>query len=262
MKLSIITVNRNNVDGLRKTIESVVSQTFTDFEYIIIDGASTDGSVDVIKEYAHKIDFWVSEPDTGIYNAMNKGILKAKGEYLLFLNSGDKLSKSESITYFDDYLNNGYDIIYGDIKVGSSKDEFLKTYPDELNFRYFLYDTLPHPASLIKTKSLMKLGNYDENLKICADWKFFIESICLHNYSYKHINNEISTFYLDGISSENKSLELIEIEKLSVLTSSFVAFYSDYIEMERLVKFKQRIHKSLIIKFIVKLGFLKRTKYE
>ena len=89
MKLSIITINRNNAAGLRRTIESVVSQTYTEFEYIIIDGASTDESVDVIKEYADKITFWVSEPDNGIYNAMNKGILKAKGEYLLFLNSGD-----------------------------------------------------------------------------------------------------------------------------------------------------------------------------
>lgn len=79
MKLSIITINRNNAAGLRRTIESVVSQTYTDFEYIIIDGASTDGSVEVIKEYSDKITYWVSEPDTGIYNAMNKGILKAQG---------------------------------------------------------------------------------------------------------------------------------------------------------------------------------------
>ena len=90
-KLSIITINRNNSAGLHKTIESVVSQTFTDYEYIIIDGASTDGSVDIIKQYANKITSWVSEPDKGIYNAMNKGILKATGEYLLFLNSGDSL---------------------------------------------------------------------------------------------------------------------------------------------------------------------------
>jgi len=84
MKLSIITVNLNNAAGLQKTIESVITQTFTDYEYIIIDGGSTDGSVDVIKQHADKITYWVSEPDKGIYNAMNKGILQAKGEYCLF----------------------------------------------------------------------------------------------------------------------------------------------------------------------------------
>ena len=107
MKLSIISINRNNASGLRKTIESVVSQTYTDFEYIIIDGASTDGSIGVINEFAtplnlpqrekkeHPIINWISELDSGIYNAMNKGILKASGEYLLFLNSGDYLYNSE-----------------------------------------------------------------------------------------------------------------------------------------------------------------------
>ena len=90
-KLSIITINLNNAQGLEKTIKSVVSQTYSDYEYIIIDGASTDGSVDVIQEYRNKITYWVSEPDTGIYNAMNKGILKATGEYCQFLNSGDIL---------------------------------------------------------------------------------------------------------------------------------------------------------------------------
>ena len=113
MKLSVITINFNNRDGLRKTIESVVNQTFKDFEYIIIDGGSTDGSVDVIKEYADRIDYWVSEPDKGIYNAMNKGIDVAKGEYCIFMNSGDCF-------YVNDVYENvfreldGVDIIIGD----------------------------------------------------------------------------------------------------------------------------------------------------
>ena len=127
-KLSIITINRNNAAGLRKTIESVVSQTYTDFEYIIIDGASTDGSVEVIKEYAEATLpcgeglgerlYWVSEPDKGIYNAMNKGILKAQGEYLLFLNSGDWLVDKDVIKSFidlniiNDIVNNFYIVCF------------------------------------------------------------------------------------------------------------------------------------------------------
>ena len=91
MKLSIITINYNNSIGLRKTIESVVSQTDNTFEYIIVDGGSSDGSVDIIKQYADKISQWVSERDGGIYNAMNKGVRMAHGEYIMFLNSGDIL---------------------------------------------------------------------------------------------------------------------------------------------------------------------------
>ena len=89
MKYSIITINYNNADGLRRTIESVVSQTYADYEYLIIDGGSTDGSVNAIKEYEDKISYWVSEKDGGIYNAMNKGVKVAHGEYLIFMNSGD-----------------------------------------------------------------------------------------------------------------------------------------------------------------------------
>src|ERR1035437_595442 len=88
-KLSIITVNLSNATGLRKTIESVISQTFTDYEYLIIDGGSTDGSLDIIKEFADRMSYWVSEPDGGIYNAMNKGIAWATGDWIIFMNSGD-----------------------------------------------------------------------------------------------------------------------------------------------------------------------------
>ena len=95
MKYSIITVNYNNKEGLRKTIESVIHQTFRDFEFIVIDGGSIDGSVDVLKEYDSQIDFWVSEPDGGIYQGMNKGIKKATGEYLNFMNSGDCFYSSD-----------------------------------------------------------------------------------------------------------------------------------------------------------------------
>ena len=127
MKLSIITINRNNAQGLRKTIESVISQTFTDFEYLIIDGASTDGSTDVIKQYEDKITYWISEPDKGIYNAMNKGILKAVGAYCLFLNSGDALSKDSILS---DVFNKEYnsDILCGYVS-GKRNNENLILYP-------------------------------------------------------------------------------------------------------------------------------------
>ena len=108
MKLSIITVNLNNLEGLKKTYESVVSQTFTDYEWLVIDGGSTDGSREFIEQHQDKFAYWCSEPDKGIYNAMNKGIVRAKGEYLNFMNSGDYFALTylcccESIVFHRQY---------------------------------------------------------------------------------------------------------------------------------------------------------------
>jgi len=112
MKYSIITVNFNNKEGLRQTIESVIHQTYRDFEFIVIDGGSTDGSVDVLKEYDSQIDYWVSEPDGGIYQGMNKGIKKASGEYLNFMNSGDCFYSSDVLEIVTSYQS-GADFIVG-----------------------------------------------------------------------------------------------------------------------------------------------------
>ena len=113
-QISIITINYNNASGLEKTIRSVVEQTYNEYEYIIIDGASSDKSKEVIQEYQRYIDFWCSEKDSGIYNAMNKGIQKASGEYLLFLNSGDVLNNSAVLADIHGFLS-GEDFVYGDL---------------------------------------------------------------------------------------------------------------------------------------------------
>ena len=157
MKFSIITINYNNKDGLERTVKSVISQTFQDFEYIIIDGGSTDGSVDVIKKFADRIDYWVSEPDKGVYNAMNKGIQQAHGDYLNFMNSGD--------CYYDKYrlekimkYNLEADFVIGrdfheDSINGSS---FTSIHPLLPNSFYFYISTLPHQSAFIK-KEMLKM---------------------------------------------------------------------------------------------------------
>ncbi len=218
--ISIITINYNNAKGLERTIQSIVQQTFSDFEYIVIDGGSTDASVDVIKKYANEISYWVSEPDKGIYNAMNKGVAKAQGEYLLFINSGDELENNKSLEKVSSHLD-GKDIVYFDLILQLPTSRQAKTYPDEITFRYMLYETLPHPASFIKKELFTQTGLYDERMKICSDWKFFILALCKHNVSYKHISETFSVFYLDGISSQQSNQELIEKEKQSVLQEYF-----------------------------------------
>ena len=146
-KLSIITINLNNKDGLRKTIESVISQTFEDFEYILIDGASTDGSVEVISQFETRLKYWISEPDNGIYHAMNKGIKKAKGDYCLFLNSGDYLDNSTILECIFE-SNHKEELLYGNFMINGFNQTF--TMPDYLSFNTFLDVSIGHHASFIK----------------------------------------------------------------------------------------------------------------
>lgn len=205
MKLSIITINYNNRDGLRKTIESVVNQTYKDFEYIVIDGGSTDGSVDLIKEYAGRIDYWVSERDRGCYHAMNKGVSVAQGEYVIFMNSGDSFYTNDVIDAFVKE-NPTEDVLCGDMFLSLV---CVNCVPTELTFRYFYEGNLPHQACFIKT-SLQKKYPYNENLKIVSDYEFFLRILILENGTFRKINKIISYFDFNGISSENTELHFHE----------------------------------------------------
>lgn len=199
-KISIITVNYNNKSGLVNTINSVLRQTYyNNIEHIVIDGGSTDGSADLIRQCSEKLFYSVSEKDNGIYEAMNKGIEKATGDYCLFLNSGDYFCNSSVIESAVRYLDK--DIVYGDIKLNG---RMVKKYSSMLDVHYFDYESLPHPASFIKT-SLLKERNYDTDFNIISDWIFFRESIA-RGVTYRHIDLPISNFFLGGKSSDEKAL--------------------------------------------------------
>lgn len=269
-KLSIITINRNNAVGLRKTIESVVSQTYTDFEYIIIDGASTDDSVDVIKEYADKIDYWVSESDKGIYNAMNKGILKAKGEYLLFLNSGDWLVNEQVVDDFCNY-NLNQDIVCGNINLIKNGEVLLAKSPDKeaLDFNFFYYGSLLHPASFIRKDLFNKYGIYNEKYKIVSDWEFFIRVLIINKVSYEHFDRLISNFPVDGISSFKEHEDQIKKDRKEVLLNYVPeAFYLSYEKNEKELTILRKITEEysnlkngkfkLLISFLLFIKNLKK----
>lgn len=225
-KISIITINYNNLEGLKRTVESVVNQTWNEFEYIVIDGGSTDGSVDYIESQNEHIDYWLSEPDKGIYNAMNKGICKANGEYLLFLNSGDHLYIDTVLQKNKSSIEN-YDLIYFNWLVVGKNFTRIVTYPDKLKFSHLFFNALPHQATFMKKELFDRIGLYDENLKIASDWKFMIVALFKHNCSYKHINDTFSTFYLDGISNQVDSSD----EREQVLREYFAPYFSDYNEI-------------------------------
>ncbi len=216
MKLSIITVNLNNRDGLQKTIDSVVSQTFKDFEWIVIDGGSTDGSKELLEQYADHFAYWVSEPDKGIYNAMNKGIRIAKGEYLMFLNSGDTYYKCTTLS---DLIKTGLDadIVFGNYILQEEKTNNEKepiSFPDILPMHQLVCHSIGHASSAIKSE-LLKEELYDETLRIVSDWKFFLRK-ALEGKSFQHVDIIICVFDGTGISSTNESLLQEERQKVLI----------------------------------------------
>lgn len=209
MILSIITINYNNHAGLGKTLESVFTQQsgFTDFEQIVIDGGSNDESVKVIADYADRLAYSVSEPDKGIFNAMNKGTAKARGDYLLFLNSGDELNKGILQQIFSSAHT--ADIIYGNIDLHDDKSRsYTKSFPDVASLKpwFFLHSSLPHQGSFISRRLLTAQQGYDEALKISGDTKFFFQAIVLDNASLEYIPVSVSKMDATGISNSPDSL--------------------------------------------------------
>jgi len=215
MQYSIITINYNNKDGLEQTINSVLCQTNRNYQFIIIDGGSTDGSVDVIKKYAKDIDYWISEPDKGRYNAMNKGIKQAKGDYLNFMNSGDTFHSQtvlEDITKMDlteDIITGGF----------YDKEKGIKHIikDQEVTLLTILKNTFNHQATFIK-KRLFDKRLYDENYVIQSDAKFNYQSIIYDNCSVRIINYIIADYDFNGISS-NK--DIVRKERKRMLEELF-----------------------------------------
>jgi glycosyltransferase involved in cell wall biosynthesis len=233
-RLSIITVNLNNKDGLRRTVESVVSQTWREFEFILIDGGSEDGSEALLKEYKAAIDYAVSEKDSGIYEAMNKGIIEAKGEYLLFLNSGDRFISDASlqIALSCDFSE---DIVYCDVK--SNIDGHIRSFPDILRFSDFYYGTINHQCTFIKKKLFETYGYYNEENRIVSDWEFYIKAIFLHQATTRHLPLTLVEFdFSKGISTDPANEDLLNRERAAVLRKYFNGFIEDMEESARLKK--------------------------
>lgn len=211
MRLSIITINYNNRDGLKKTIESVVLQSFRDFEWVVIDGGSTDGSRELIEQYAGHFAYWVSEPDKGIYNAMNKGIDHAQGDYLLFLNSGDWLYNATSLERCMAHAFDA-DVMYGDCVFHYADHETVNRYPSELTFEFLYRSSLSHCASFIKREALAKEG-YNEAYRIVSDLELWIQ-LAFRNGTFSHLAEVVSVFDTTGISSTNHELDKAERKQM------------------------------------------------
>ncbi len=216
-KVSVITISYNNAKGLLKTIESVVKQDFRDYEYIVIDGGSTDNSKDIIHSFADKITYWVSEPDKGVYNAMNKGIRASKGDYLHFLNAGDIYSSDNilSTIFSKDYS----EPLIRTIQIcdyGDHQDRWANLGNKEVTLYDMYVNTMLHQATFIHSSLFEKYGLYDEELKIVADWKFFLKAI-LGGEQTAYVEIESVIFEMYGISTSRSHGELHLKEREQVL---------------------------------------------
>lgn len=268
MKLSIITINYNNAEGLRRTLASVAAQTYDSIEHIIIDGNSTDESVDIIKEYVHQLEIgdrrlkieWVSEKDQGIYNAMNKGIRKAAGDYCQFLNSGDYLAAPDVTERMVNAMPEGIDILYGNMCKVLPNGKMLQDRgkgTNEVTLNMFYHGCLNHSPAYIKRSLFDEYGMYDETLKICSDWKFYMQSIVLGKAKVKYVDIDVTIFDMTGISETRKDILNEERNRLlhEMVPEGILKDYDRYhFPMEQYDRLKRR-HLWGLVWFIERILF-------
>lgn len=207
MKLSIITICYNQPD-IAQTCESIVNQTFQDFEWIVVDGGSTDKTLETLKKYKSKINLLISEKDSGRYDAMNKGIKNSKGEWLQFLNGGDYFSNNNVLQNIFENKTYDSDILYGNMNL-EAKNEILTLceYPQNVDINYFMNDTISHPSSFIKRELFDKFGLYEEKYECVSDWEKWL-CFASKNCSFEFVNEVIATFKDNGISSSKDKIIL------------------------------------------------------
>lgn len=220
-QVSIITVCLNNRKGLELTIQSVLEQEFKDFEFIIVDGGSTDGSVDLIKQNGKDIAKWVSEKDDGIFNAQNKGIDLANGTWLLFLNAGDYLHDTEVLKDVFSKERTA-DIVYGNMLICYPGNVRRKgVMPSRLTFRHMMQDTLWHPVSFIRRELFKTSGKFDEQFRIASDYEFFVRAVLVEKRFTQKVNRVISCFDAQGVSSAASSREKLNAERRTIQLKYF-----------------------------------------
>jgi len=259
--ITVITINYNNKSGLEKTFLSVTNQTYKNFEYIVIDGGSSDGSVNLIAEYINLISYSIIEPDRGIYHAMNKGIQAATGDYLIFMNSGDIFYEETTIDTILKELNSKDEIVYGDVLLKNEMTGYqnIQIHPEILTFNYFYQQTICQQACVIKRSLFDTVFYFNENYKIVSDWEFLIVAIFINKVSFRKIPSVIAIFDCSGISTNHSMRIIASKEKEQVLEHYFPLIKDDYKKLQSHSSLKSEqlllIQKSKLFSKLVSVIF-------
>lgn len=214
-KLTIITINFNHREGLQRTIDSIVNQTFTDYEWIVVDKESTDGSKELIEQYQSHFNWWCSEPDKGVYNAMNKGLEHACGEYIIFMNSGDMFATPTILTEIFSKPHKA-DVLYGRMVVGTIDGEEYWTNMMKPRLRWFDFfsSTLNHQSTFTKREMFVKYGSFDESYRVYGDWRHFAQIIGVEKATSEFIPKIISIYEGGGLSATQEEACKRELARL------------------------------------------------
>lgn len=218
--ISIVTVVFNGEKYIEDTINSVLHQSYDNIEYVIIDGGSTDGTLDVIKNYENAIDIWVSGKDNGIYDAMNKGLSLTSGEWVNFMNCGDVFVSNDSILEMQFFLNTKKNCITsGNVRIVDSDGNYTgKKHPYAgTNYSELLkYNCVAHQATFVSKTVLDYLGGFESNFKIHGDYEFWIRAM-VSNIEFNYVDIDIANFCNDGISSDRRLVPIAINERYLIL---------------------------------------------
>lgn len=210
MKISIITISYNVKDKIEKTITSVINQTYSNIEYIIVDGNSKDGTIDIINKYRNNINIIISEDDYGIYDAFNKGIKNATGDLIAFLNAGDYY-ETDYCNFVNEYFPQSGNFLSTNVSLYNKKGDCIILYPSFPNKKIFSPPFL-HPSLVVRRNLFLKLGNFNLKFKTFSDFDWMLKLIS-SNLSGIYINETKVHFEYDGISSKYNPKEYIMVLK-------------------------------------------------
>ncbi|WP_343565958.1 glycosyltransferase family 2 protein [Sphingobacterium sp.] len=246
IKFSVITINYNNRKGLDSTVQSVINQTYQGFEFIVIDGESDDGSQEILAAYHGQIDKVVSEPDEGVYDAMNKGIMLATGDYLIFMNSGDTFYDDSTLAIYDEWVDGKGDVYYGNtLGLYDSGKSLNLIQPAQLTLSFWLFSSLNHQSTAIRRTLFSQYGFYAHHFKITSDWQFFMNLFFQHQLSFIYIDKFLAKYDLHGISSDSSYAETHTLEREDFIENSYPHFWHEYIALKK-IKYPENKSKRLI----------------
>jgi glycosyltransferase involved in cell wall biosynthesis len=222
MKVTVITVCKNSEGAIENAIQSVLAQSHEDREYVVIDGGSTDRTLEIVQKYRRNIDVFVSEKDRGIYDAMNKGIRYATGEIVYFLNSDDALYDPHVIADAVGQFQIGAPlVVYGNIHLHDGAHEGIVKY-DKVDKSFFLHNTICHQALFLKRALMEEIGLYDARYKVYADVDWLIKAFLRYPRSFRYYDRVICHYSYRGLSADAFHDKTYVLERMRILSKYFL----------------------------------------